>query len=406
MTRAEDAADRSMTSVQLGPPLFDRQSAPGRQNDAKKYQIFVSSTFTDLVDERRAVTEVILSMGHIPVGMELFEAGNEDQWSYIKNRILEVDYYLLIMAERYGSLGPEGISYTEMEYRYAIEQEVPVAALLLDSARRDQWPAGKIDFEHREKLNSFRKLCQDRIVAYWSDSGTLTTRCQLALSGLFRRHPQSGWVSGDQAVSPQLASELARLSSENADLRSQLARFQQQGAADKELDAAVGRLIEPFKKLAERSTGRFPHFMQMLQDPPAVKMLDACSLFGLLMYNPGNYLDGASVDTTSDNLKSYVERKINEIDPNLLAENSTNEEAAQAYRKMVILPLIGAVGLMMRSWGLFESFLADRPQKPPEKWLRLSSLGRRAFNEALGQFLDGKDAAPRDAGPEGHAPAK
>jgi Domain of unknown function (DUF4062) len=79
----------------------------------------------DLVDERRAVTEVILSMGHIPVGMELFEAGNEDQWSYIKNRILEVDYYLLIMAERYGSIGPGGISYTEMEYRYAIEPGGP-----------------------------------------------------------------------------------------------------------------------------------------------------------------------------------------------------------------------------------------------------------------------------------------
>jgi uncharacterized protein DUF4062 len=393
-----------MTSVDLGPLLPDRQSGVGRQNDAKKYQIFVSSTFTDLVDERRAVTEVILSMGHIPVGMELFEAGNEDQWSYIKNRILEVAYYLLIMAERYGSIGPGGISYTEMEYRYAIEQEVPVAALLLDSTRRDQWPAGKIDFEHREKLNSFRKLCQDRIVAYWSDAGTLTTRCQLALSGLFRRHPQSGWVSGDQAVSPQLASELARLSSENADLRSQLAKFQHQGAVDKELDAAVGRLVEPFRILMQRAANRYPNsdYTEMLQNSEASQMLSNSSLFDLIMSSPEAYLDGSPTDTIYDKLKSYVENKINEIDPNLLGEEATwaEKDAARKFRGAVVRPLIGVVTLMMRSWGLFESFLVDRSQKSPEKWLRVSALGRRAFDEALGQFLSKKDTAQSDSGSE------
>jgi hypothetical protein len=86
----------------------------------KKYQIFISSTFEDLTEERRLVTEAILSMNHIPVGMELFAAGNEDQWTFIKNRIQESDYYIVIIAERYGSIGPKGISYTEMEYRYAI----------------------------------------------------------------------------------------------------------------------------------------------------------------------------------------------------------------------------------------------------------------------------------------------
>ena len=198
-------------------------------------------------------------MGHIPVGMELFEAGNEDQWSYIKNRIYEVDYYLLIMAERYGSIGSTGISYTEMEYRYAVEQGVPVAALLLHPARRDTWPAGKIDFANREKLNAFRKLCENRMVAFWSDTGTLTTKCQLALSGLFHRYPRVGWVSSDRAVSPQLASELARLSSENAELRMQVAQLEQQGATNKELDVTVGRLLEPFLTQIQRAARRYPN---------------------------------------------------------------------------------------------------------------------------------------------------
>ncbi len=224
---------------------------------ARKYQIFLSSTFMDLNEERRAVTEVILSMNHIPVGMELFEAGNEDQWSYIKNRIMEVDYYVLIVAERYGSTGPDGLSYTEMEYRYAQENNVPVAALLLDEARRPHWPSGKIDFENRPKLEAFRSLCKQRMVAYWSDTGSLTTKCQLALNGLFRRHPRAGWVSGDQAVSSQLVSELARLSEENSKLREQLLRFSQETSVNKEIEQAAARLREPFKTEIERAARKY-----------------------------------------------------------------------------------------------------------------------------------------------------
>ncbi len=36
-----------------------------------RFQIFVSSTYTDLYPVRRKVTEHILSMNHIPAGMEM-----------------------------------------------------------------------------------------------------------------------------------------------------------------------------------------------------------------------------------------------------------------------------------------------------------------------------------------------
>lgn len=66
--------------------------------------------------------DAILSMYHFPVGMELFGAADEEQWEIIKETIDSSDYYLLIMAQRYGSVimdGPDaGISYTEKEFRY------------------------------------------------------------------------------------------------------------------------------------------------------------------------------------------------------------------------------------------------------------------------------------------------
>jgi len=47
----------------------------------KRYQVFVSSTYDDLQEERKQVVQVLLEMGHIPAGMELFPAADEDQWS-------------------------------------------------------------------------------------------------------------------------------------------------------------------------------------------------------------------------------------------------------------------------------------------------------------------------------------
>src|SRR5688572_21788241 len=97
-------------------------------SDDKKYQVFVSSTYQDLQEERRQVIHALLELDCIPSGMELFPAADEDQWSLIKGVIDDCDYYVVILGGRYGSLGPEGLSYTEMEYRYAIEKGKPVAA--------------------------------------------------------------------------------------------------------------------------------------------------------------------------------------------------------------------------------------------------------------------------------------
>ena len=83
----------------------------------KKYQIFISSTYIDLIDERQAAVEAILQSGHIPAGMELFAASNQSQWEIIKKWIDESDIYMLILGGRYGSIEQtSGLSYTELEY--------------------------------------------------------------------------------------------------------------------------------------------------------------------------------------------------------------------------------------------------------------------------------------------------
>lgn len=78
----------------------------------KRYQVFVSSTYSDLQNERQKVMHTLMNMNCIPVGMEFFPSTDEEQFSYIKRVIDDSDYYVLIVGGRYGSLSEEGISYT------------------------------------------------------------------------------------------------------------------------------------------------------------------------------------------------------------------------------------------------------------------------------------------------------
>ena len=96
----------------------------------KRYQVFVSSTFEDLQEERKTVIQILLENDCIPCGMELFPASNEEQWSFIKSVIDDCDYYLLIIGGRYGSTNKDGISYTQMEYEYARSKNKPIIAFI------------------------------------------------------------------------------------------------------------------------------------------------------------------------------------------------------------------------------------------------------------------------------------
>jgi len=107
----------------------------------KRYQVFVSSIYADLREERQHVIQALMEMDCIPSGMELFPAADEEQWQFIKRVIDDCDYYLLIIGGRYGSTTPEGISYTEKEYEYAIEKGIKVIAFL--HANPEEIPLGK-----------------------------------------------------------------------------------------------------------------------------------------------------------------------------------------------------------------------------------------------------------------------
>jgi len=199
----------------------------------KKLQIFVSSTFSDLIPERQAAVEAILTAGHIPAGMELFTAGDESQMEVIKQWIDESDAYLLILGSRYGSIEPKiGKSYTHLEYEYALVKGKPFfACVIKDEAIEPRLKAQGfkvLDPQNSNKLAEFRAQVLSNMCKFWEDSKDIKIAVTETLAAFARRDDLVGWVrSNTQSNLPALADEMARLSKENAQLRQQLAQSAQ-----------------------------------------------------------------------------------------------------------------------------------------------------------------------------------
>jgi len=67
----------------------------------KKYQVFVSSRYDDLIEERQKVLQGILENGCFPALMELFIASGRAPWEQIKEGIEGYDYFIVISAGNY-----------------------------------------------------------------------------------------------------------------------------------------------------------------------------------------------------------------------------------------------------------------------------------------------------------------
>jgi len=190
----------------------------------RRFQVFVSSTYEDLLDERREVMQALLELDCIPAGMELFPAADDDQWTLIRQVINDCDYYILIVGGRYGSIGPTGKSYTEMEYEHAVASQKPVIAFLhkdpfsLPAKRNEKTEDG------RARLVAFRAILEKRMCRYWTNSAELGSLVSRSLVKLVKSHPAVGWARGDQVADVSAAEEILRLKKQVEELQGELAQ--------------------------------------------------------------------------------------------------------------------------------------------------------------------------------------
>jgi hypothetical protein len=179
----------------------------------KKLQVFVSSTFKDMQEERQAAVEAILRAGHIPAGMELFAAENESQLKVIHNWIDDSDAFLLILGGRYGSIEPKsGKSYVELEYKYAIEKGKKVFTVIIKDSYLDS-KVKKFGLDVVERVNgqlmeTFKKEVNNTMCGFFGDINSLQLNIFASLTHLQEDETIQGWIrSNETTADPKLAQE-------------------------------------------------------------------------------------------------------------------------------------------------------------------------------------------------------
>ena len=209
----------------------------------KRYQVFVSSTYTDLQEERLRVMQTLMRLDCIPAGMELFPAIDTEQFEYIKRIIDESDYYILIIGGRYGSLSEDGISYTEKEYDYAVSKKIPVMAFLHEdisfviysvkplvsdikvsniNISKLTVEKSDIDQEKRDKLIAFRdKVSKTRLIEYWGNANDLSSKVVLSLVSTIKLFPAIGWVRANLQSNTESLQEINTLRKEIENLKNE-----------------------------------------------------------------------------------------------------------------------------------------------------------------------------------------
>lgn len=201
--------------------------------DETKYQVFVSSTYKDLINARKKVIETVLSLYHFPVGMEMFSADDSEQWEIIRETIDVSDYYVVVIGHKYGSLSESGLSYTEREYDYAKSLGIPVLAFIRNRELPTHPDEREDNPESIIKLNKFIQKAQaNKMCDFWDQIDDLATKVAIALPKIMRRNPRVGWVRGDQATPKEVSNELAELSTENRSLRERVREYESQLLSD------------------------------------------------------------------------------------------------------------------------------------------------------------------------------
>lgn len=297
----------------------------------RKLQVFVSSTYTDLLDERQAAVAAILKAGHMPAGMELFTAGDQSQLETIQRWIDECDIYLLILGARYGSIEPiSNLSYTEVEYDYAASKGKPLFSIVATEKSIDEkvkvFGRDVLESDNPKQLKDFRGKVLKNMSSFYEDTKDIRLSIYESLKSYENDKRIIGWVPASAASEAEnLREEVASLKIENAKLKL---------AAEK---------AKNVQAVASTNEEKIKDTMKILLDQnilgPA-KLINeksdkAISLFELFMNNKEIFVNGVSSYPTENGVNEYF---FHTISPKLKIHGIIDVEkiTGTAHRRAIV----------------------------------------------------------------------
>ena len=138
-------------------------------------KVFLSSTYIDLIEHRKAAHDALERLGQEVGRMEIFGARTEEATSAAFTQLEKCDLVVGIYAYRYGFIPEDSeISITEQEYLHAKSKDKPVLCFVVDedhlwSPKMMEKDAGKI-----KKLEDFKaKVLKEKVVDFFTSPADL-----------------------------------------------------------------------------------------------------------------------------------------------------------------------------------------------------------------------------------------
>ena len=127
--------------------------------------VFLSSTFEDMKEYRKAIIDRIIKRKMVPICMENWGANANKVTSVITDEVKKADIYLGIFGTRYGYVDENtNMSMTEIEYREALASNKPILVYIAKNAK-DDITTGDNSQKMLELLTEIEK---ERIVYYFN----------------------------------------------------------------------------------------------------------------------------------------------------------------------------------------------------------------------------------------------
>lgn len=123
--------------------------------------VYVSSTFEDLKEERACVREALVDLGHSVTSMESYGSSEERALKTCVEDVQKCDLYVCIVGWRYGFIPPEGNGKSITEQEYEAATKVP-RLLYLCAQKPEEWarPPGRPDREVDPDLVQIQRFRQ------------------------------------------------------------------------------------------------------------------------------------------------------------------------------------------------------------------------------------------------------
>ena len=138
-------------------------------------KVFLSSTYVDLIEHRKAAHDALEKLEVQVIWMEAFGARPEDSKTACLKEVEESDLFIGIYAHRYGYIPKdEDISITEQEFDHAQKLSKPTYGFVVDEDHA--WSPKHIEHAKQDRLNAFLNKVKQRPVDFFTTPDNLAQK--------------------------------------------------------------------------------------------------------------------------------------------------------------------------------------------------------------------------------------